>query len=1010
MDVLRKNLLVLASAGSGKTYCLSDRIIALTAKGVDPEKIVALTFTRKAAGEFADAILKKLAAAADDKTTGMELSKRFDAESTDYQKLLEKLVKSLPKLTLGTMDKFFARIVRGFQYELGITGGKFELLEGEIAIAVRDELMENLLDGGLDAEFEEEFVEIFRRATAGKEGLLVLEDLRKFISIWHSLYVSQKELEWGPAALVSEQVADWDKKKKELIDAIRRDWPNVPKRGKRHDTAFEPMLKNFADHTIGSGLLGKATGMVPKILEAVAESKGPIEISYYQPLTITGMAAQALRDLVELAARCEFAAALSRTRGIYGLVRSYDQLIERELRSRGRLGFDDVKRLMGAWLKTEDDRLRREAIDFRLDASYQHWLLDEFQDTSQDEWNGLQPLIEEALTDQDSSVFVVGDRKQAIYAWRGGKVGLFDELIETYSPKEDHPFALKTETMAESWRSCPQVLKLVNDVCGDKSTLNALFGEAAEAWNKGWENHVSAKPLATPERAGYARVEIVAKDEMFERVIDQLRQLGIGTKKLSCGILVAKNDDVRKWADVLRSEGFQVVEEGAREPGRDHPVGVMIWQLLRWLSDPSDRFAMQVVMMSPLGEAFTQRFGEHWQKTWETVGARISEIGFSETIREFVEPLSVNWEAYGQRRLEDLLQALKELDDQGVVLAREAADWIGRMKISQSPGVAAIQVMTIHKAKGLGFDVVILPSIHDDKIPSLIHFNKIISEKWISDTPASWVRNLIPELKQAEEQWVIQQTYEAFCKFYVALTRAKRGLYVFIDEPPKSIDLNKPSFGNWILTSLEMERAIGAVSEFGDEDWHESIEDRAVEEPEILPDLTVAKPKRTRTTPSLGKDPIVSTKTGNAAARQRGIAIHRAFETILWIDENDLPEFSPDISEMMNEVLATSEIRKLFSRKQRNIRLYREQRIEAVLNEKWMSGVIDRLHVHTDDAGSETLVEIIDFKTDRVESATELTDRYATQMESYRAAVTRIYPKAEIRCLMVSTVLKQVVR
>jgi len=158
MDEFRKNLLVLASAGSGKTFCLSDRIIALAAMGVAPEKIVALTFTRKAAGEFADAILKKLADAAGDAKSGRELSERISAGNVDFVKLLETLVKSLPKLTLGTMDKFFARIVKGFQYELGITGGKFELLEGEVAIAAQDELMENLLDGGLDAAFEEEFV------------------------------------------------------------------------------------------------------------------------------------------------------------------------------------------------------------------------------------------------------------------------------------------------------------------------------------------------------------------------------------------------------------------------------------------------------------------------------------------------------------------------------------------------------------------------------------------------------------------------------------------------------------------------------------------------------------------------------------------------------------------------------------------------------------------------------------------------------------------------------------
>ena len=134
--------------------------------------------------------------------------------------------------------------------------------------------------------------------------------------------------------------------------------------------------------------------------------------------------------------------------------------------------------------------------------------------------------------------------------------------------------------------------------------------------------------------------------------------------------------------------------------------------------------------------------------------------------------------------------------------------------------------------------------------------------------------------------------------------------------------------------------------------------------------------------------------------------MHRAFEKIGWLDDAELLEFSPDIAEAMDDIIATPEIRDLLSLNGKSIALYREQRIEAVLNEKWMSGVIDRLHVHAD----ETLVEIIDFKTDRVANAAELKERYATQMESYRNAVSRIYPKAEICCVIVSTDLKQVVR
>ena len=128
--ILSKNLMILASAGSGKTFQLGNRVIGLVgSREVDPARIVALTFTRKAAGEFADSVLSKLAECAMDpeqeRKLGLQIGESFDAGKT-----LARIVRALPTFQLGTMDGFFARVVRGFQYELGLTGGTFELIEG----------------------------------------------------------------------------------------------------------------------------------------------------------------------------------------------------------------------------------------------------------------------------------------------------------------------------------------------------------------------------------------------------------------------------------------------------------------------------------------------------------------------------------------------------------------------------------------------------------------------------------------------------------------------------------------------------------------------------------------------------------------------------------------------------------------------------------------------------------------------------------------------------------------
>jgi len=241
-NILAPNLLILASAGSGKTFQLANRVIGLVASGVAPEKIVALTFTRKAAGEFADSVLMKLATVASEAGPAAALRRDLALPQADFSESLERVVRALPRFTLGTMDSFFSKVVRGFQYELGLTGGKFDLLEGPRAVAAADEMLATILGETLDDTAGEDFLHAFRRASLGKEEQAVMDGLRGFVKTWQSRFRASSELAWGPAELAGVRLEDWEPQKHLLAAKVSRGLEGIEFTDKRQRAALEKMI------------------------------------------------------------------------------------------------------------------------------------------------------------------------------------------------------------------------------------------------------------------------------------------------------------------------------------------------------------------------------------------------------------------------------------------------------------------------------------------------------------------------------------------------------------------------------------------------------------------------------------------------------------------------------------------------------------------------------------------------------------------------------------------------
>jgi ATP-dependent exoDNAse (exonuclease V) beta subunit len=265
---------------------------------------------------------------------------------------------------------------------------------------------------------------------------------------------------------------------------------------------------------------------------------------------------------------------------------------------------------------------------------------------------------------------------------------------------------------------------------------------------------------------------------------------------------------------------------------------------------------------------------------------------------------------------------------------------------------------------------------------------------------------MVPAISSVEEAWADDQRYEAMCVLYVALTRAKRGLYVLLPEVPKS--RKEPegwaSMANWIAQSSGGSGEV--LFQSGDPSWWREVPARQVATKSPVPCLAAAIPQRERTTPSGAKKEasgMVASPTGMAF----GSAVHAAFEAVGWVDEGAPVLPTDDAGRLVGELLGMAEIRGSFERGVRNVELYREQAVEAILGGKWLSGIVDRLHVIRDGAGTVAEVEVIDFKTDAVETPEQLVERYAGQMEAYREVIARAFGGVPVRCCLLSTKLRR---
>ncbi len=957
-----------ASAGTGKTWALTHRYLALLAAGESPDRICALTFSRKAAGEIFDAIVGRLCESildpAERATTAANIARQAPGltppgEAREYMTLLRRVLDQAHRLRVGTLDSFLLGIARAFPMELGLppdirpmdnAGGEARALRQRLLMRLFDPRLSRT-DGGRSAS---ELLQAFRQAQFGKESKSLAQRLDRSAAESYDFYREHAEKAWGVSERIWPAGRWWETAAQAEIETARSAGYLEALRWVFGDKGRPAQLGQACAAIAGAAATHAPDRPWPRNLSesvfrqilAPARSGTPdFQLVYYKkdypfPAGLWPPFRAALAHMFNV----EVQRVLESTAGLFALLQQYDRLYREASRIEGTMSFDDFARQLG--LEANQPSLHKDAIDrlyidYRLDGRLDHWLLDEFQDTSDTQWHAIANLIDEVVQDpeQRRSFFTVGDIKQSIYGWRGGNYRLFGHVRERCGIRPG-------DTLNICHRSFPAVIETVNAVFDNLEQWVPRAGggqgphpEAVAAFMAEWERHQSArpgsgyaalleyapgtaKPADDPAAAG-TDAEEDADPAQYEAVARLLGEVQPTAKGLSAAVLVRSNKQGRMCTDAVRRrlQGVPVVHEGTGGIV-DNPVVTALLALVRYAAHPADTLALRHVQMSPWAAARKADGPQGWLDELPVRFLdQLHEQGFAGALRSWGEELlalrtAAHGDAFGRQRLNEFLAAAEMFDATGSRDCDAFDDAIRDHQIKSEAAAGTIRVMTVHQCKGLGFDMVVVPfdsdaqsfantrgidflrSDHDQVLPS--------DDGWVLKSPPRGVLDALGGTPVAAfDAQRAQNNFSQLCVLYVAITRAKEALYLLIPDSAKRSSVAREA-------DLLRDRLAGAADwpadscgglpllyAAGDAGWFRNKPATAIRQ-ESAAAAGIEPPVVTFAGQTVRREPSKDHAEGRSyAARQLfdvekgdarhfGSAIHRLFERIEWIGDTDL--------------------------------------------------------------------------------------------------------------------------
>ncbi len=819
MDTKRQCMALKASAGSGKTFALSVRFLALLFKGANPSEILTLTFTKKATAEMKERILDYLKILQkenleDEKEKEKsqnilkELEEKYRLDPSFVQNSAQKIYQRFlnAEIRISTIDAFFQSILRKFCWFVGLSAN-FEV--NEDTKAHQQQLNASFLSALNNEQLEE--LSVFIAQCLSYDSYTSDSVLERLCFLKNKLYLfdpNKKEPAFDEEGFL------------EKLRSLNQQIQSV-------ETASNEAKKAIKCDDF-RGFLNSSLTWLEKKSEYRYFKKFKDEIP-----TLESECKEIENDLKRYYEAKESA--------LFKKFPKFIQLYDKATSKIQSLDFDAIKDKVHALLNGYEE-MPAEFFYFRLDSKIVHILIDEFQDTSLNDYKILAPFIDEikagiGQAKWHRSVFFVGDVKQSIYGFRGSFSSLFESVSKDFY-HDNLPF---------NHRSSPLIINYVNTIF-KKAYQNSPTAYLEQKYPKASSNKHA--------KDGYVKVSLVADERelLLEQILQEAKNLlehRIDPKDIT--LLCARNKDALEIKNYLQKNLSEI------RPSTESSA-----KLSQFVESKIIKNALEYA----LAEEPYKPFYKH--SVLKLAGYlhddAIALAGFDpkkESVAGFVWKVMEWFELYGE-----CAQICLEL----AVGCEDANEFLEKLEAKEIASFKAegAQIMTIHKSKGMQFPYVIVCERLGK--PKTNNSNQFLEEYSGTELTRLYYRMKNREVvdkdyARALDKEEAAKDHEEINVYYVAFTRAELGLIVVAKDKDQKKD----------------------KKESKNKGMHEKLDLAPLEEGEIVPVISSQKEPSSASVvikphaygeqvQEIEEEPSDYEKNNDQEAINFGIALHKGLE------------------------------------------------------------------------------------------------------------------------------------